>query len=307
METAREGKLHMSVAPSHWSKASTLWSRGGLTWKELIQQIWRRIDKHELLDRAGLLSFYFLLALFPLLIVLSSLIGFVLTSQTDTYWTLLSYVFRFMPRSAFALFTQMLNGIRAGASGGKLSFGLLASLWTASSGVAAIIEALNVAFAVPSSRSWWHRRLVAMGITLGIGALLITALALLFASSTLGQLITGRLPILNHLASVSDAVRWLVCLALLFCSMLLIYSFGPNIHRKRWEGILPGTCFALIGWGVASVGLRLYLAHFGSLGRSYGSLAGVVALLFWLYVCAGAMLLGGELNAIIWQASENGK
>jgi membrane protein len=86
-------------------------------------------------------------------------------------------------------------------------------------------------------------------------------------------------------------------------SLMLVYGFGPNLKRKRWEGILPGACFALGCWFVASFCLRLYLPLFGSLNHSYGSLAGVIALLFWLYLSAGAILLGGELNAVIWHAS----
>ena len=278
-------------------------SRGGLTWKELARQLWSRNREHKLADRAALLSFYFLVALFPLLIVLSSLVGFILSSQTGTYLNLVNYLQQVMPRSAFAILNGMLGQITSGASGGKLSFGVLVSLWTASSGVAALIEALNVAFEVSISRAWLHRRLVAMGLTLGIGFLLMASVVFLLASNTAAELITERLPILGALGRLSHLVRWLVALILLLLCLMLIYARGPNLDRKRWEGILPGACFALVCWVVASGFLRLYLSRFASLNHSYGSLAGVIALLFWLYVSAIAILLGGELNAIIWQAS----
>lgn len=90
-------------------------------------------------------------------------------------------------------------------------------------------------------------------------------------------------------------------MSLLFCSVALLYRYGPKLHDRNWQGVFPGTCLALGGWFVASVCLRVYLVHFSSLSRSYGSLAGVIALLFWLYLSAFAILLGGELNALLWQ------
>jgi membrane protein len=206
-----------------------------------------------------------------------------------------------MPRSAFPLFFGVIHQITAGATSGKLSFGLILALWTSSSGIAAMIEALNTAFDVPASRSWWRRRLVAIGLTLSLGAVLGASLVFLFATSSAGAFITARVPVAGTLHGVSTVVRWVVGLCLVFLSLTLIYGVGPNLKRNRWEGILPGSMLALLCWLGASWGLRAYLSTFGSLGRSYGSLAGVIALLFWLYSLAMAILLGGELNAIIWQ------
>jgi membrane protein len=256
---------------------------------------------HELVDRAGLLSYYFLLALFPLLIVLTALMGFFLSSQTSAYWRLLEYLARFMPPSAFLLFSNVIHQITAGATSGKLSIGLILALWTSSSGIAALIEALNRAFGVPAGRTWWRRRLVAIGLTLSLGAVLGASLIFLFATSSAGAFITARLPVTQTLHAVSSIVRWLVGFSVVFLALTFIYGFGPNLKRRRWEGILPGSMLALLCWLGASWGLRAYLSTFGSLGRSYGSLAGVIALLFWLYSLAMAILLGGELNAIIWQ------
>ncbi len=205
-----------------------------------------------------------------------------------------------MPKPAFTLFTGVLKEIRTGATGGKISLSLILTLWTASSGVAALIEALNVAFHVPTVRSWWHRRLIAIGLTLGIGAILTVALIFLVVTTSAGEFIIAKLPILGHFPVISTIVRWFVDAVLLLGSLILIYAFGPNVNRKRIEGIVPGACLAMLSWGAASWGLRAYLSVFGTLSRSYGSLAGAVALLFWLYAAAAAILVGGELNAIIW-------
>jgi len=279
-----------------------LWSRGGLAWRSLGVELCARVMRHNLLDRAALLSYYFLVALFPLLILLSSLIGFFLASQAQTYWRLLGYFARFMPNSAFLLFSNVLQQIKSDASGGKLSFGLILTLWASSSGVSSLIEALNVAFDVASSRSWWRRRLVAVGLTLSISGLLAVSLLFIFLTSSAGTYITANLPVARALSGISTGLRWLVDFGLLFLTLTLIYGFGPYLRRKRWKGILPGATLALCCWILASWGLRLYLSTFSSLSHSYGSLAGVIALLFWLYASAMAILIGGELNATIWNA-----
>jgi membrane protein len=207
-----------------------------------------------------------------------------------------------MPVSAAKVFSGLLSQLASGAIRGKLSFGAVITFWAASSGIAASITALNIAFEVPCGRSWWRRRLIAMALTVGIGVIVAASLLFLLTGSFAASTIIGRLPILVSLTQLSNLVRRVVGLALLWLSLDLIYGFGPNLNRKSWEGVLPGACFALGCWLVASYCLRFYLASFGSL-RNYGSLAGVVALLFWLYLSAAALLLGGELNAIIWHAS----
>ncbi len=292
--------------PALPQSSRAVWGRGGLKSGELLKQLVRRSRTHKLADRAALLSFYFLLALFPLLIALSTLIGFILSSETSTYFSLLNYLDRIMPRSAFAVLDELLGQLAAGASGGKLSFGVIASLWTASSGVTALIEALNVAFEVSNTRSWWQRRTLALGLTLGIGLLCASALALLFAGTTVARVLTARLPFLGSLGEVSGVIRWFVGLVLIFISLTVIYGVGPHLNRKRWEGILPGTVFALTNWLIASLALRFYLLEFTPLVQSYGSLAGVIALLFWLYLTGASIILGGELNAIIWNATQPG-
>ena len=130
---------------------SVFWSRGGLTWTDIGKRLLVRSQAHKWLDRAALLSFYLLLAFFPLLIVLSSLTGILRASQTETYWRLLNYITRFIPRSAFSVFHSFLARVKLSASRGELSFGLIASLRTASSGISALMEPLNVTFEVPIS------------------------------------------------------------------------------------------------------------------------------------------------------------
>jgi membrane protein len=281
------------------------WTKGGLSWKTLAKDLWNNSSQNDLTGRAAQLSFYFLVAIFPLLIFLSTLIGYFFSSQTHTYFTLLHYLGRVMPHGTFALFQGTFDQITHGASNGKLSAGLVISLWSASSGVAALMEGLNIAFGVERPRSWWRHRLVALALTLVIGVLISGALVFLLIGHTAGAFVAARVPVLSTLSGLSTVFQWMVGLGLLIVSLMVIYRFGPNLQeKKRWEGVLPGCCLALLGWFLASFGFRYYLVHFGSLDRTYGSLAGVIALLFWLYLSAAAILLGGELNSIIWHAAK---
>ncbi len=264
-----------------------------------------RCIAHKIADRAALLSFYFLLALFPLLIVLLNVIGFMIASETDTYIELLNYLDRIMPHSAFTLLLEWLNQLASKTSGGKVSLGVVASLWTASSGVMAIIEALNFAFEVPPARSWWHRRLI---------VILLTLFTRLYIGRGFGIPIgerddCTRCPCKGTFAGPAFAdVRFRsmgATLALLSASLVVVYSFGPHLKRKRWEGSFPGAVLAMGCWLLASFGLRTYLQTFTPLSDSYGSLAGVMALLFWLYVSGATLVVGGEFNAVIWHATND--
>jgi membrane protein len=288
--------------------SSKTWSKGGLSWKRLAKDLWNNSNENDLTGRAAQLSFYFLVAILPLLIFLSTLVGYFLSSQTSTYFKLLQYLSGIMPHRAFGLFKETFDQVTHGASNGKLSAGLAISLWTASSGIAALIEGLNIAFDVPNPRSWWRRRLVAIALTLVIGILISAALVFLLVGHTAGAFVIARVPVLSTLSGLSAVFQWLVGIVLLIVSLMLLYRYGPNLQeKKRWEGVLPGCCLALLGWFLASLGFRYYLVHFGSLDRTYGSLAGVIALLFWLYLSAAAILLGGELNSIIWHATTQKK
>src|SRR3982751_3528478 len=135
-----------------------VWHLGGLSHRELASRVWKQIDEDDVAGRAAQLSYYFFLALFPLLIFLSAVLGRAFAGNTELYHELLDYMSRVMPPCAYGGLRDTVNEITAGASGQKLSIGLLATLWTASSGMVAVIEGLNVAYEVTERRPWWKRR-----------------------------------------------------------------------------------------------------------------------------------------------------
>ncbi len=157
---------------------ASLWKLHGLSLGALGKRVWLEIQQDDVLGRAAQLSYYFLLALFPLLIFLTSIIGIVLGTGSGLRQTLFSYLAEVMPPSAFKLIESTMLEISKTSTGGKLSFGLLAALWAASNGMGAITEALNTAYDVRESRPWWKNRLQAIALTASLSVLIISALLL---------------------------------------------------------------------------------------------------------------------------------
>src|SRR5689334_18899769 len=157
----RRNRLVAGIA-KHMCRATTL---GGLSFKELVIRVWRRAGKDDLLGRAGQLSYFFILALFPFAIFLFMLLGYLFSAQQEQYFRLLQYLSEVMPGPAFELVRDTLDQITAEAGASVLTIGFALSFWIASSGMTAIIEGLNVAYSVSEARPWWKQRLVAFGLT----------------------------------------------------------------------------------------------------------------------------------------------
>ena len=292
---------------AHWGAvvrayAARTVTLGGLNRKELVVQVWKRVNQDDVFARAAQLSYYFVLALFPLLIFLSTLMGYLFTAERGLYLRLIDYLGRVMPPSAFELVRSTLDEITQTTGTGKLTIGLALTLWTASSGMEAIIEGLNIAYLVPEARPWWRRRLVAIGLTIALGGLVATAVFLILASDAVARSIGRYFPVLERIGEWSAVVQWTIGLGFLLLALSLVFRFAPNLRHPRWEGNLPGAVLALICWLFTSAGLKLYLSAFGTFDRTYGSLGAVIVLLIWLYVSGAAILIGGEFNSVIWQA-----
>jgi membrane protein len=277
------------------AKSRTLF--GGLTLKELARRTWAETNEDNALGYAAQLAYYFLLALFPLLIFLTSLLGFLGGAQE---W-MMQYLSRVMPGEAMDTVNQWMRDVVTNKGGGLLSFGLLGALWAASAGVAALMESLNTAYDVEEGRSFWKTRLVALALTLALGLLVVGGAALITAS----ELIVNWAASLVGLSAAAQAawqyVNYLLGLCLLFVGVALIYYFAPNVEQE-WRWVSPGAVFAVGAFLAASYLLSLYLRYAPSYSATYGSLGAVVVLMLWLYILGLVIFVGGEINQIIAQA-----
>ena len=251
---------------------------GGLTLKELALRTWREANEDNVFGSAAELAYYFLLALFPMLIFLVSLVGFVPGLQEALFESLATVV----PGDAMRLVQDTLRDVVSNRSGGLLSLGLFGTVWAASSGVAAVMQTLNVAYDVKEGRSFIKMRAMAVGLTVALAALFIGGTALVMFGDKLAEWVSVKLGLGAVFTTAWQVVDYILGLAMLFIGIQLIYYFGPNV-KQEWKWITPGAVIAVVLWIVASGGFRLYLRYFDSYSATYGSLGAMIILLLWLF------------------------
>jgi membrane protein len=281
----------------------SLWGLGGLSWRELGGRVWNEIQEDNVFGRAAELSYYFLLALFPFLIFLTSVIGLVLGSGTGTRHALFEYLARIMPPSAYQLISNTMLEVSSASGGGKLSFGILAALWAASNGLGAITESLNTAYDLKESRPWWKQRLTAIGLTMALSVLIIGALVLVIAGGHIAEWLAAAYGFGPVFPLTWKIIQWPVVLACMILAFALIYYFAPDFREQSWQWLTPGAAIGVALWLLVSIAFRVYLHFFDSYSATYGSLGAVIILMLWLYFTGAAVLVGGEINSEIENAA----
>lgn len=282
---------------------ASLWKLGGLKPAILARRVWKEILSDKVFNRAAELSYYFLLALFPLLILLTSVFGAIIGEQTELREKLFNYLAQVMPPSALQLTDTTLKEVSEASGGGKISFGILATLWAASNGMGAITEALNVAYDVKETRPWWKTRLTAILLTLALGVLIITALIIVLAGGKIAQFVAANYSFGNVFTWTWKILQWPLVFVFITLAFALIYYFAPDVEDQSWQWITPGSVIGVFLWLLVSFGFRIYLQFFDSYGKTYGSLGAVIILMLWLYLTGVAVLIGGEANAEIEHAA----
>lgn len=282
---------------------TSLWKLGGLSWLALGKRVWADIGKDDIFGRAAQLSYYFLLALFPLLLFLTSVIGIVMGSGTGLRHSLFNYLGTVLPPSATQLVSTTMFEVSEASGGGKISFGILAALWAASAGMGAISESLNVAYHVKETRPWWKQRLIAVGLTLVLAVLIITALVVVLYGGRIADYLAIHYGLGGTFALAWKILQWPIVLCFLFLAFGLIYYWAPDLRDQDWRWVTPGSLVAVVLWLLVSFGFRLYLHYFNSYSKTYGSLGAVIILMLWFYFTGAAILIGGEVNSDIEAAA----
>lgn len=276
------------------------WMFGGLASAVLIKRTIKKLAEDELSTRSAALSYYFILALFPMFLFLFSMIGIFAGPASALREGILSVLGWMAPGSASVLVYSVVDQTTNSSSGIKVGAGILGALWAASAGLSAVIDSLNVVHRIDETRPWWEQKLTALGLTLALAALIIVALVLVLYGEKIGQLIASQFGLDDAFHFMWGIVRWVVPLAAMFISFSAVYYFAPNLPGG-WHWITPGATLGVVLWLGASLGLRAYLHFFDSYSATYGSLGAVVILLLWLYMTGFAILIGAELNWVIDQ------
>lgn len=295
---------HIWTRVSH-SPLGNLWDFEGASPWIVLKRSGKAFMDDNLVSRAAELGYYFLFALFPMLLSASSILGIVAKKASTVYVGLLNYLSIVVPHQAFQMVIDTFNQTAAASTGGKFVLGLSAALWSASVGFAAIQDTANIVYKVRETRPYWKAKLQAIGVTILLILVITAALFVMLGADYLVRRIKAFTH--NYAVAMSEVVlihtaAWICVLALLMVLFAVIYYFAPDVKNKRWHWLTPGAAIGIFGWIAASLGLRVYLHYFSSYSATYGSLAGVIILLTWFYITGLMILAGAEINSEIQAA-----
>ncbi|HEX8283891.1 MAG TPA: YihY/virulence factor BrkB family protein [Pyrinomonadaceae bacterium] len=272
---------------------------GGLSWTVLAKRVYAEVMDDDVLGRSAQLSYYFLLALFPALLFLTSLLGYMAGEDSQLRQSLFNSLAAVLPGDASQLIAKTVTDVTQSSGGGKLSFGILAAFWAASNGMGAISESLNAAYDLKESRPWWKVRLTAVGLTLALTLLIVSALVLVLYGHDLADAVAVKLGLGAAFATAWKILQWPLVLVFVLIAFALIYYFGPDAHQQHWVWITPGAGVGVALWLLVSFAFKAYLSYFNSYSATYGSLGAVIILMLWFYFTGTAILVGGEINSEI--------
>ena len=256
----------------------------------------KEFQEDNLTDWAAALTYYAVLAIFPALIVLVSILGLVGESATQPLIDNLGTV---APGPAKEIFTNAIKNLQGsqGAAGVLFGVGLLGALWSASGYVGAFMRASNVIYDMPEGRPVWKTLPLRVGLTLILLFLLaITALAVVLTGG-LARKVGDILGLGNTTVDIWNIAKWPVLLLVVSFMFAFLYWAAPNVRQPGFRFVSPGGIVAVVGWLIASAAFAFYVGNFGSYNKTYGALGGVIVFLVWLWISNIAVLLGAEFDA----------
>jgi membrane protein len=272
---------------------------GGAAWftiKRSLIVIYNDVyDEHLFVFAAGL-SFYFVLSLFPLLVSIASLLGHLPVPYL--FEGLLSLMARLVPGDGMSLVRNIMSDVIRHKHTHFLTLGLVFTIWTASSGFAAIIDGLDVVYRVRETRPVWRTRPIALGLTLLAGSMLLVALGLTVEGTHFGIWVRSRFDLSPAVIASWRYLRWGIAAILAVLAVELLYHFGPDV-KQRFRDSLTGAIVAVMMWIGLSYLLGSYFRHFETLDRTYGPLGAAIGLYLWFYLAGFAILIGGEINFLL--------
>jgi membrane protein len=252
-------------------------------------------DEHLFVFAAGL-SYYFVLSLFPLLVSMAALLGYV--PIPHLFEGLLNLMARLVPGDGMSLVRNIVSDVSSHKHAHFLTFGLVFTIWTVSSGFAAIIDGLDAVYRVRETRPVWKTRPIALGLTLLAGSLLLVSVGLTIEGTYLGVWIIRRFDLNPGILAIWHYLHWAIAIFLAVLAIELLYHFGPDV-KQRFRDSLIGAIVAVMTWIGLSYILGSYFQNFENLDRTYGPLGAAIGLYIWFYLSGFAILLGGEINFLL--------
>lgn len=269
----------------------------GRSWKKILKRTVKGAGEDGITDWAAALTYYAVLSLFPGMLVLVALLG-VFGQHPQTTDAVLEIVGDIGPDDAADTFAAPIEQVTASGAGAGalLGVGLIGALWAASGYVGAFARAANGIYGVEEGRGFLKMRPQQVGITILMLGLLTLVLIGFVVSGPVAETLGDRIGLGDAAVTVWDIAKWPVMVLLVAGMIAVLYNWAPNVRQPRFRWLTPGSLFAVVLWIVASVAFAFYVANFGSYNATYGSLAGVIIFLLWLWISQIAVLMGLELN-----------
>ncbi|WP_264192531.1 YihY/virulence factor BrkB family protein [Mesobacillus subterraneus] len=238
-------------------------------------------------------AYYYMLALFPLLILLIAIVPYLNIEPQKA----MNVVNSLLPSQSAELLRDNVVKLVSERNGGLLTFGIIGTIWSASNGMNAFIRAMNIAFDVEETRSFIKARLISIMLTFGLILAFVVALLLPVFGKVILDTVESIIQIPEPYDIVFNIVRWIIAIVVMSAVLAGLYRLAPNKHYP-FKHVIPGAIFATIVWQLISLGFSFYVSNFGNYSATYGSIGGVIVLMLWLFLTGLALVLGGEINAI---------
>ncbi|MFJ4257791.1 YihY/virulence factor BrkB family protein [Pseudomonas monteilii] len=257
----------------------------------------------EMSTYASALAYQALFSLFPFLLFLIALIGFLHLPDFFSWLRLQTELV--LPPQALEQVNPVIDQLQQ-SKGGLLSVGIVIALWTASAGVRLMMSAMNAAYDVPEGRPVWKRIPLSIIYTVGLAGMLLVAAALMVLGPQVMEWIASQVGMQEFIVTLWTILRWPAIIMLLMVAVAVIYYVMPDVKQK-FRFITPGSVLAVVVWIVASLGFAYYVKTFADYNAMYGSIGAIIVLLLYFYISAAVLLLGAEMNAVIEHMSSEGK
>ncbi|EAK8410201.1 YihY/virulence factor BrkB family protein [Listeria monocytogenes] len=275
-----------------WKKVVKYTKKSGIV--QIGQTVSARVGKNDVSGNAAQLAYYMLFSIFPMLLIAATLLAYLHIDKDSVF----NMIKEFAPDQIMDFLEENLNNLLTQKNGGLLSIGIIATLWSASNGMNAVMKSLNKAYGVTNKRNYVVQRLLSMFFTLAMLATVGATLLLLVFGQQIGMFLINHLNFSEDFLSFWNNLRWTVTLIVIFVVFTFLYWVAPN-RRSTLISVLPGALFSTIGWTVASLGFAYYVNNFGNYSATYGSIGVIIILMLWFYLTGIILMIGGELNATL--------
>lgn len=261
---------------------------------EFGKEIFKRFNNVDVMGMSAQLAYFFLLSIFPFLLFLVTLLGY-LPIESDA---VLNFLDTYLPEEVSSMLESNLQSLLTNQSGGLLSISIIGAIWSASKGVNALTQAFNKAYKVEEDRSFIVSRAISIGLTIALVLTIAVALLLPIFGKAIGEFVFSFVNLSDGFVQVWNTLRWTLSSLILFIVLYVLYTLAPNKKVKIREAFW-GVIFATFSWQIASLGFSYYVSTLGNFSATYGSLGTVIVLMLWFYLSGIIIMLGGIINAVL--------